>query len=316
MIEQQEKKSTHRVDIVPVVMRKHSNADQLSIVDVFGYQVVVRTEDWVGVGKGVYIQPDMVVPDQPQYAFLRANNQPLRLTDRRIRVRKFRGEWSQGLLMPVPTELSHLPIGSDVSDLLQITRYEPPEPQGSAGNDNEPGPSVPKFDVENWYRYPQVFTPGELVHVTEKIHGANFKATFTKFRGEEKVFVGSRNLWKKFWTESEPVTWWDKLLSWVGLFRPRITHHSNWWVDVYDKYSSPYHFGDLGLEEMLGAYPNTVVYGEVYGDVQDLKYGCQPGELKLVVFDMFDTDFDEWLSPDIVSSICNDFHVQIGRAHV
>jgi len=38
--------STHRVEVVPVSLEKHPNADALSVVRVFGYSVCVRTEDW------------------------------------------------------------------------------------------------------------------------------------------------------------------------------------------------------------------------------------------------------------------------------
>jgi hypothetical protein len=48
--------STHRVEIVPVNLEPHPNADTLSIVRVFdGYTCVVRTADWEGVPFAAYI---------------------------------------------------------------------------------------------------------------------------------------------------------------------------------------------------------------------------------------------------------------------
>src|SRR5437773_1584681 len=71
--------STHRAEVVPVVLEKHPNADALSIVKIYdgGYQCIVRTEDWVGKDKGVYIQPDSLVPlIQPEFAFLADPQKP------------------------------------------------------------------------------------------------------------------------------------------------------------------------------------------------------------------------------------------------
>ena len=54
--------STFRCDVVPVTLEPHPNADSLSLVRVGGYTVCVRTADWEGVDRGVYIPPDSVVP--------------------------------------------------------------------------------------------------------------------------------------------------------------------------------------------------------------------------------------------------------------
>ena len=40
-------KSTHRVEVVPVLLTPHPNADSLSVVQVFGYSVCVKTADWL-----------------------------------------------------------------------------------------------------------------------------------------------------------------------------------------------------------------------------------------------------------------------------
>ena len=87
--------SDHRCEVVPVVLEKHPNADSLSVVKVFdGYTVCVRTADWEGVDKGVYIPPDSVVPDTEQFKFLEGHL--------RIKAKKLRGINSYGMLVPVP----------------------------------------------------------------------------------------------------------------------------------------------------------------------------------------------------------------------
>src|SRR5271154_917524 len=62
---------THKAEIVEIVMEKHPDADSLSVVRVYNFTVVVRTADWQGVDKAVYIQPDSVMPDKPEYRFLK-----------------------------------------------------------------------------------------------------------------------------------------------------------------------------------------------------------------------------------------------------
>lgn len=55
-----------------------------------------------------------------------------------------------------------------------------------------------------------------------------------------------------------------------------------------------------GLKEKLGQAPNVAFYGEVFGPVQDLKYGTAKNELRVAFFDAMDTvsraylDYDEF----------------------
>ena len=112
--------STHRVEVVPVTLETHPNAETLSIVRVWSYTVVVKTADWQGLTRGAYIPPDSVVPDNETFAFLGGKT--------RITVRRFRGVISYGLLVPAPEGAQ---IGDDVAERIRVTHYgvthyEPP----------------------------------------------------------------------------------------------------------------------------------------------------------------------------------------------
>lgn len=245
--------STHRVDVVPVVLEPHPNADTLSIVRVHGFTVCARTEDWRGVDRAAYIQPDSVVPDTPQFAFLDGK--------RRIRVKRLRGVVSMGLLVPAPEGAS---IGDDVADVLGVTRYEPPMAAWTGG-EAAPAPSgyAPVYDLESARRYAAIaFEPGEPVIVTEKIHGANGRWTFDG----EVYHAGSRTEWKR----SGESIWWHAL------------------------------DGCAALREYLKQHPGDVVYGEVYGQVQDLKYGVERG-VRVAVFDILRGT--EWLAPLVAREV-------------
>lgn len=174
--------STHVVEVVPVVLEPHPNADSLSIVRVYGWQAVVRTAEWEGVALGAYIPPDSIIPDDlcPE------------LPSRRIRAVRLRGEISEGLLVPAPPGAK---VGDDVMAALGVTHYEP-VPDAVKGADAAPGPSgyIPTYDVENARRYSKShWTPGETLLVTEKLHGESWRATFR----DGRLHVSSRTTWKR-----------------------------------------------------------------------------------------------------------------------
>src|SRR6185436_2020854 len=136
----------HRVEVVPVELRPHPNADSLSLVQVFGYQVCVRTDDWQGVTIGAYVPPDSICPDTPEFAFLGEH--------RRIKVKRLRGEISQGLLVPAPAGAQ---VGDDVAGVLGVTHYEPPLPVSTSGESERPPSGYrPAYDLESGRRYAQV----------------------------------------------------------------------------------------------------------------------------------------------------------------
>ena len=294
-----EKKSTHCVEVVPITLEKHPNADSLSIIRLWGFQIIVKTADWADETIAAYVQPDMVVPDKPEYAFLRPcstckGNEsvvcgdcngtrvlPLRDTDRRIRVRKFRKEISQGLLVKAPAGSK---VGDNVSDILGITRYVPPEPGSSSASLGKAptyrGPSmyVPDYDVENWYRYGKTtFVDGEYVYLTEKIHGSNLKCVYSSV--DKEFFVGSHHRWIRRYQTLRPKNRWHAFLQWLRIEKPvQVPTDNVWWraANIYPE-----------IEEWCRTNPDIVLYGEVYGDVQDLKYGHASGEISLAVYAMY-----------------------------
>lgn len=108
-------------------IRPIKGADLIEVAQIDGWECVVqRGEFWVGE-RIVYIEVDSIVPERPEFEFLR---------DRKFRVRtiKLRGQVSQGLVLP----LSILPpgtstnLGADVTDALGIKKYDPETQQEAA----------------------------------------------------------------------------------------------------------------------------------------------------------------------------------------
>jgi RNA ligase (TIGR02306 family) len=227
-------------------------------MDVMGWEVCLRSEDWVDGELAVYVPPDYVVPDTELFAWLKSDSNNWN----RIRTRRFRGRYSHGVLVPAPVGLVE---GDEAMTVLGIERYEPPLP-ASAGGDNEPGPPgfYPKYDVESYQRYRSILVPGEEVVVTEKIHGANARYVFTA----DRIWAGSRTNWK---------AQDDKNLWWQGLGQ-------NPWIEAWCR-----------------AHPGLVLYGEVFGQVQNLKYDTKPGQVKFLAFDIL--KHDEWMDWDEAASM-------------
>lgn len=96
------------------------NADAIETALVDGWECVVKkSENFKAGDLVVYVEVDSVMPERPEFEFLR---------DRKFRVRtiKLRKQISQGLVLP----LSILPDkkwkeGDDVTDILGVTKYDP-----------------------------------------------------------------------------------------------------------------------------------------------------------------------------------------------
>ena len=98
-------------------------ADQIERATVLGWQLVVKKNEFSVGSLCVYVEIDSIMPDRPEFEFLR---------ERKFRVRtiKLRGQVSQGIAFP----MSILPdksikpgeaIGTDVTELLGVVKYEP-----------------------------------------------------------------------------------------------------------------------------------------------------------------------------------------------
>ena len=167
--------STHSVNIIEISeVNPHSNADRLEIVPVEGWQAVVKKGDFKPGDKAIYIEPDYTVPtSRPEFSFLAKTGRERH----RLKAVRLRGELSYGLLIPVPPGLADLQPGDDVMEALQIERYEPPsswiDARDELPQENAPPIETRKFDIESLQKHRNVLQPGEIVLVTEKIHGAN-----------------------------------------------------------------------------------------------------------------------------------------------
>jgi RNA ligase (TIGR02306 family) len=266
--------STHKVEVVRVgSLTKHPNADTLDIVTFSGfpgYTVISKIGTWNIGDLGAYIQPDSLVPiHREEFSFLEKEAKDGYV---RIRVKKLRGIFSQGLLVPI----IGFEEGADVVNELEVKHYDPPESGGSFGRKEPeypapPGWPIPVYDVEAFRKYGKtVFQEGEEVLVTEKLHGTSARFCIR----ESTLHIGSRKQWRNPETE-------------------------NLWARIPKQYPD--------LEYLVGYLAPGVVYGEIYGWVQDLRYGHKPGEYSLAIFDALVNG--AWVDSDSLANNCGVFNV-------
>lgn len=262
--------STFSVEIVMLdAVLPHPNADLLELAQIGGYRAVVgkglhQKGDWV-----LYIPEEALLPVEvaKEFGYEGKLSGPLK---NRVKAIRLRGELSQGLVIPwrkatdacvnrgtIPG-LENVYVGLDLAEKLGITKYEQPIPANMAGR-ARPRPNwFPTYtNIENIKKDPHIFTPGELVVMTEKIHGTNFGVGMTS--GEREMLVSSRRLV----LEREETN-----LYWRAAIEFKLEAFLNYLLDV-----------------TLGS--NVIVWGEIFGSgIQNLAYGGDPGELNYRVFDI------------------------------
>jgi hypothetical protein len=137
------------------------NADNLEVATVLGWHCVVLKGQFKAGDLVVYIECDAVLPNKPEFEFMRARHF-------KVKTIKLRGQISQGLVMP----LSILPFWSgkpsdyqedaDVTESLEITKYEPELPKNLTGNKKSP------------YRYKYSWLPDWFYKLSRKLLPSRF----------------------------------------------------------------------------------------------------------------------------------------------
>jgi len=180
-------------------------ADKIELATIDSWKVVVAKDANHKSGDMViYCEIDSFLPIRDEFEFLRKSSYK-KMGDQegfRLKTIKLRGQVSQGLILPIvvlnppDTNIYVTPFeGLDVTEMLEIVKYEPPIPAELSGKVKGLFPSfLRKTDeerVQNLTKeYEQYKSLGRKFYVTEKLDGSS--ATFYYKDG---VFgVCSRNL--------------------------------------------------------------------------------------------------------------------------
>lgn len=282
--------SAFKVEVVRIgKMAKHPNADTLSITSVYGkggYPVIFRTGEFREGDLAIYVPVDAIMPEwNPDWQFLRPNW--------RIKAKKLRGIFSQGILLPMSV-LDNMwrrqslnegysiegltpPVwkeGDNVQAYLFIEKYEEAKHLFMTG-DAMATPSwfLEYTSLEAWKRgaNKHVLQESEFVCIREKIHGANGRWCFK----DGQLWVGSHHQTKKEGT----TIWWEAAKA-------------------------------LDLQEKLSRMPDTIFFGEVYGKgVQDLQYGMQ--DIGIKFFDAYDLKTGRFMDDPEFMGWCSTLGLEI-----
>lgn len=112
------------------------NAEYIECVGVLGWECVSKKGEFKENDKCVYFEIDSLLPEIPEFEFLRKSCYRSDLKKFRLKTVKLKKQTSQGLALPINLfpDLINLEVGTDVSDILNIEKYEPPVPAQIQGD--------------------------------------------------------------------------------------------------------------------------------------------------------------------------------------
>ena len=186
-------------------------ADMIEVVRINNWDVVSKKGEYKVGDFCIYCEIDSFLPIREEFEFLRKTSYK-KMSDGsegfRLRTIRMRNQLSQGLILPIHI----LPLGElvsegkDVTEMLNIVKYEPPIPAELAGKVKGLFPSfIRKTDEERIQnlsdKYEAIKNSGKDFYVTEKLDGTS--ATFYVKDGE--FGICSRNLEL---LDSEDNTFW------------------------------------------------------------------------------------------------------------
>ncbi len=163
-------------------------ADAIERATVLGWQLVVKKGDYQVGDLAVYCEIDSILPDRPEFEFLKPRGM-------RIRTIRLRGQISQGIcfqlsILPEDFEIKE---DADCTAALGVTKYEFPIPAYLSGTVKGKFPwFIPKTDETRVQVLQDVLDKykGEKCYVTEKVDGSSV----TYYLNNNEFGVASRNL--------------------------------------------------------------------------------------------------------------------------
>lgn len=279
-------------------IQPHPNADRLDIATVKGWNCIVGRDNYKIGDLCVFFPPDSVLPEKLindyELEFLKKGG--------RVGTLKLRGFVSQGLILPVTCVPSYIltGVGDNVADVLGVTKYEVVErvtsKHGNITSRKVQNPHFTKYtDIENIKNFDNVFEDGELVVITEKIHGSNIRFGWLpieiNFKNGDWIGI-LRSLWKKY------------ILRETHEFVYGSHNVQLQWNNQKNFYDKNIYAEVLKKVDTVLLPQDFIFYGEIYGKgVQELEY--EQDSLALVIFDIKDIINNAYMGWEVVCTICD-----------
>ena len=264
-------------------------ADQIEVAQIGGWKVVVKKGEFQVNSLAVYAEVDSWIPHTIAPFLTKPGQFPKvynEVEGQRLRTIKLRGQISQGLLLPVSVlqidekwiEGVVIDEGTDVTEILGVQKWEPPQEFRAANAKGSFPHFIPKTDqerIQNLSRSLEKWNAEKHQwQVTEKIDGSSM----TVFYKDGEVGVCSRNLELK---DDGTSTFWETAKS-EGL-----------------------------VEKLIAVGKNIALQGELIGgQIQGNAYKVDKFQFHL--YDIFDIDAQQYLTPKDVEGTA----LQLNIRHV
>lgn len=291
--------SSFGVFIERIGVTSHPNADRLDLANVGLYKAVVGKDQFEEGELALYIPEQGILPEW-LIEELNLGGKLGGKAQNRVKAVRLRGVLSQGIVAkldvltraPKPVDVNALGDfeGVDFAENLGVEKWKPEIPIHMTGEMmREPNKLLMWTDMENIHRYPEIFTDGEEVILTEKIHGTCLITTTFFDEAVERTAVISKGLAHKGVTFLET----EANLYWRAVKENPVRELARELRETF--------------EAKTGQKVVAVgVYGEVFGaGIQDLGYGTENGNPKFRVFDAqvrFAGGDTLWVDTDVLRS--------------
>ena len=173
------------------------DADSIETVGILGWECVSKKGEFQPDDLCVYFEIDSLLPEIPEFDFLRKSCWNDTFKKFRLKTIKLRKQLSQGLALPVSVfpKLSALSVGTDVTKLLGIEKYEPPIPAAIVGDARRFVWPISKTDevrvqLDDEYKFIESLT-GRPYYISLKLDGTS--STFLIDPSDETFHVCGRN---------------------------------------------------------------------------------------------------------------------------
>ena len=244
-------------------VRPYSNADNLEIALIHGYECVIRKNTFKAGDPTVYIPETSILPRNilnslDLWDHEKGNGKLAGPDGNRIHPIKLRGVVSQGLLAPVPPGLRP---GDDAAEYYGITKWIPEIPEHMNGTVTNIEVRRPEYDVDDILRWPDVLQEGEAVIYTKKLHGTLASYTLVPRFEHPDLYQGNTIISRKDLRQHTCFKYSPENDGniYVNTFKRKLIDTAAW-----------------AKIDRMSAKRNTpiTIFGEIFGaGVQDLHYG-------------------------------------------
>lgn len=293
-------------------------ADKIEVATVLGWECIIKKGEFKIGEKVIYVEVDSVLPDVPEFEFLR---------DRKFRIRTINllKQVSQGLVLPLSVlnkvstdkvKLSSLRVGDDVTEKMKIVKYLTPSEREEMNQQSSKAHWTKNNVFTKWlWRYAwfrnlirPIKSKGfpKNVAKTDELRVQAIK-NFDKFMsdfGDKEVYVTEKI---DYMSSTFTTEWLSRAKGYFGkIIRPKKVfvvcsrnYRTNDKNSLYWKIAKK-----LKIDELLLSN-NLTIQGEL-GDmkVQGNKYGIT--EMKLWVFNVINHSIKYQFNYDEMKKFCDD----------